>query len=243
MTIERRTTRSGPSIRYLDNAPAAPEGLPILFAPGLSDFADEYTALLEDLSPRRVLVVEVRGRGGSDEPDTGYASGDHADDLAAVLDEEHIDRFHLMTFSRGTTWGLDLVSRMPERIVTLAVGDYLPQEVGLPPDFAGRQIESRFRGRPMRERISLHVLDELAAASRTRPLDDVVAGFRAPLLVAQPLVEQRVLDDEGVERWRRARPDVEVVAMPDAEHDIFRPDRLRYGRAVVEHLRRRCPGT
>jgi hypothetical protein len=60
--------------------------------------------------------------------------------------------------------------------------------------------------------------------------------------VAQPLLEQRVLDDDGVDRYRRARPDVEVVTMPGAEHDIFRPDRLRYGRAVVDHIRRRCPG-
>jgi non-heme chloroperoxidase len=242
VTVERWTTRSGPRIRYLDNAPAEPEGLPILFSPGLSDFADDYTALLDDLLPRRVLVVEVRGRGGSEEPATGYSAADHADDLAAVLDEEQIDRFHLMTFSRGTTWSLELATRMPERIVSLAIGDYLPQEVGLPPEFAERQIESRFRGRPMRERISLHVLEELAAASRTRPLDQVVAALPVPLLVAQPLLEQRVLDDAGVDRYRRARPDVEVVTMPGAEHDIFRPDRLRYGRALVDHIRRRCPG-
>ncbi len=48
-------------IRYLDNAPAAPVGLPILFSPGFTDFADEYAEVLQFLLPRRV-AVEVRGR-------------------------------------------------------------------------------------------------------------------------------------------------------------------------------------
>jgi hypothetical protein len=38
--VERWTARSGPRIRYLDNAPGDQVGLPILFSPGLSDLAD-----------------------------------------------------------------------------------------------------------------------------------------------------------------------------------------------------------
>jgi pimeloyl-ACP methyl ester carboxylesterase len=94
----------------------------------------------------------------------------------------------------------------------------------------------------MRDRISPHVLEQLATASRSRSLDGVVAGLRAPLLVAQPQREPRVLSDAGVERYRAARPDVEVVAVPGAEHDIFRPDRLLYANAVLDFIRRRCPG-
>ena len=244
MTVERWTTRSGPRVRYLDNAPAQPEGLPILFSPGFTDFADEYEALLVDVAPRRLLVVEVRGRGRSEAPAGGYAATDHAADLRAVLDEEGIERCHLMTFSRGTTWGLQLAMESPERIVSLAIGDYLPQEVALPSAFAETQMQSRFRGKPMAERISRHVVEQVVADSVGRPLDDVLVALPVPLLVAQPLGDgQRVLHDDGVERYRRARPDVAVVPIPDADHDLFRPDRLRYGRAVVDHIRRRCPGT
>ncbi len=49
---ERWTERSGPRIRYLDNAPERPRGLPILFSPGLSDTADEYHEMLEWMRPR-----------------------------------------------------------------------------------------------------------------------------------------------------------------------------------------------
>ena len=84
--------------------------------------------MLEFMLPRRALVVEVRGRGGSESPPTGYTAAEHANDLRAAFDEEHIDRYHLMTFSRGTTWVLDLVLAAPERCASGSVGDYWARE-------------------------------------------------------------------------------------------------------------------
>ena len=240
--VERWTSRSGPRIRYLDNAPDAPVGLPILFSPGLSDLADEYLELLEFFAPRRVLVVEVRGRGGSEAPPSGYTARDHAADLRAVLDEEAIDRFHLMTFSRGTTWGLQLALDDPSRVVSIAIGDYRAVEVGLPADFVDRQLRTTFRGRPIGERIPRHVLEQVAAHSRARELWDDLGRLPCPLLVAQPGGDGGMVTDEVVARYRSVRPDVEVVVVPDAPHDVFRPDRLAYPVAVAAFLARRCPG-
>ncbi len=129
-TVERWATGSGIDIRYLDNAPSEPEGLPILFAPGVVDIADDYHEVLEALAPRRLLVVEVRGRGRSEAPSEGYAVADHARDLRAVVDAEGLDRFHVMTFSRGTTWALDLVLGDPSPVASLSVGDYNAIELG-----------------------------------------------------------------------------------------------------------------
>lgn len=231
--VERRTTRSGPRIRYLDNAPPVPRGLPILFSPGLSDLADEYVEMLEFFAPRRVVVVEVRGRGCSEAPPTGYAAEDHAADLAAVLDEEGIGRFHLMTFSRGTTWGLLLALARPDRVASVSIADYRAAEVGLPDTFPESQREARFRGRPIVERMPFHVLEQLAAASRSRDLWDDLARLPAPLLVARPTGRGAILDDAAIARYRAARPDVEVVEVPDAPHDVFRHDRLVYPKAVA----------
>ncbi len=181
---ERWTVRSGPRIRYLDNAPERPYGLPILFSPGLSDFADEYVEVLDFLAPRRVLVVEVRGRGQSEAPESGYKVADHVADLDAVLDEEGISRFHLMTFSRGTSWGLDLALNDPHRVMSMSIGDYRAVEVALPPEFAETQLHTRFRGRPMSDRIPRHVLERLAADSTGRELWPELRSLPCPLLVA-----------------------------------------------------------
>lgn len=242
MTAERFTSRSGVKIRYLDNEGTG-AGLPILFSPGLTDFADEYQEVLDFFLPRRVLVVEVRGRGGSEAPASGYSVAHHKSDLEAVLDEEGIDRFHLMTFSRGTSWGLELAYAQPDRVASIAIGDYLAFELKLPETFVESQMAATFRGKPMAERVQPHVLEQLVADSKGRELWDELAKLTQPLLVAKPGSGKGALvGDAAVEKYRAARPDVEIVEIPDAPHDIFRPDRLYWPRAVVDHITRRTPG-
>jgi pimeloyl-ACP methyl ester carboxylesterase len=236
---ERFTTRSGVKIRYLDNAPEEPVGLPILFSPGLTDFADEYAALLEYFLPRRAVVVEVRGRGGSEAPATGYAVADHVRDLDAVIEEESFDRLHLMTFSRGTSWALDLALGDPARIASLSIGDYRAVEVGMPDTFAEHMFSTTFRGKPLSDRVERHVLEELARESQARELWDRLPEL-GPLLVARG--ETGMVTDETVAQYEAARPDVEVVTIPGAAHDLFRPDRTAYPAAVADFLARRAPG-
>lgn len=236
--VDGWTRRSGPLIHYLDNAPARPRGLPILFVPGLSDAAVEYVEMLEWIAPRRLLVVDVRGRGASEAPSSGYEAAAHAADLEAVLDEEAIDRFHLVTFSRGTTWGLDLLRANPARVASMAIADYRAVEVRLLPTFADRQWGTRFRGRPMSERLQKHVLEEVAADSLSRDLWDVLTGLRGPLLVARAGGPGSVLDEEAVLRYLAIRPDAEILVVPDAPHDVFRPDRLLFPSAVADFVDR-----
>jgi non-heme chloroperoxidase len=235
---ERWTERSGLRIRYLDNAPERPRGAPILFSPGLSDTADEYSEMLEWMTPRRLLVVEVRGRGGSDAPRSGYSAADHAADLEAVLDEEALDLVHLVTFSRGTTWGLDLVRTYPARIASMAIAEYRAREVRLPPTFADSQWMTRYRGRPMSERLQRHVLEQIAAASVPRELWGVLATLRGPLLVARAGGPGSIVDDEAILSYLAVRPDTEIVVVPDAPHDVFRPDRLFFPKVVGGFLDR-----
>lgn len=230
--IDRATDRSGLRIRYLDNAPEHPVGLPILFSPGFTDFADEYAEVLDFFAPRRTLVVEVRGRGGSEAPATGYTVADHAADLRAVLDTEAIQRYHLMTFSRGTTWGLDVALAQPERVASIAIGDYWAREIAFGPDVAEQVMSGRFRGRPMTERVQPHVLPELFRASRARDLMDDVVATGLPLLVATGTEPGCLLSPEAVQEYRDRAPGVKVVLIEGASHDLFRPDRLAYPRAV-----------
>ncbi len=232
------TLRSGVRIRYLDNAPAGPIGPPILFSPGFTDYAEEYLEVLEFFSPRRVLAVEVRGRGGSEAPATGYAAADHAADLRAVLDEEGIDRFHLMTFSRGTTWGLDLVLSDPTRVDSVSIGDYWAREHAIDVTLAEQQMAGRFRGVPMTDRVASHVLGSLFAASRDRDLLGDLAACGLPVLVATGTEPGCILDDDTVAEYRLRLPGVETVTIAGAAHDLFRPDRLAYPRAVADFVGR-----
>lgn len=242
---ESFTTRSGVRIRYLSNRPAdstdtgsVGAGLPLLFSPGLSDFADDYSEVLELFLPRRMIVVEVRGRGGSEAPEAGYHVDDHMSDLAAVLAEEGIERFHLMTFSRGTSWGLELALTQSDRVASLSIGDYWAVEVAMPDDFADRMLATRWRGRPIAERIQPHVLTGLGQQSQARALWPLLGDLPFPLLVAVGTEPGRLVDDDGIALYREARPDVEIAVIPGAAHDLFRPDRLAYPRAVLDFIDR-----
>lgn len=240
---ESSTRRSGVRVRYLDNAPDAPAGLPILFSPGFSDVAEEYAAMLAFFHPRRVLVVEVRGRGGSEVPATGYAAADHAADLRAVLDEEEIGRCHVMTFSRGTTWGLDLVLADPARVASVSIGDYWAREFGLDHAAADRILTTRFRGRPLVDRIARHVPHEVFGASRHRDLLGDLAATGLPVLVATGTAASCLLDAAALDEYRQRLPGVEIVVVEGAGHDLFRPDPLAYPAAVSSFIARRAPGT
>lgn len=243
--VERWTTRSGVRIRFLDNAPVAPAGLPILFVPGFTDFADEYAEVLDHFataSARRLLVVEVRGRGGSDSPALGFRAADHAADLRAVLDEVGIDRFHLMTFSRGTTWALDLLLAEPALVATVAIGDYWAREHALGADAAETILATRFRGRPIPERIERRTVEQVFAASEHRDLCGALAWCGVPVLVATGTLPGCLLGPEELEEFRRRVPRVEIAVVDGAAHDLFRPDRLAYSRAVSAFIERRTPG-
>ena len=233
----------GVRLRWLDNSPAAPEGLPILFSPGFSDFADDYIEMLEFMSPRRVVVVEVRGRGGSDSgEDLDYSAPQHAADLRAVVEDAGFDRFHVMTFSRGTTWGLEMAFGLRDRVASISIGDYWAKEHGVSEDLARGMLATRFRGKPVPERIPEHVLLSVFRESIDREFSSHLASMPCPVLLAHGTEEGRLVDDAGIAEYRAARPDIEVVTIHGAAHDLFRYDRHAYPRAVLTFIANDCPG-
>jgi pimeloyl-ACP methyl ester carboxylesterase len=247
--LERFVTNDGLKIRYLDNQPEEPSGqpdeplgLPVVFVPGVTDFADEYEAVLDVFAPRRLLVIEMRGRGGSDSPADGYTVAEQASDVEAVIGANGLSRFHLMTFSRGTTPSLEVALRKPPRAVTISIGDYLPMEIGLGEDWVDFQWSSRWRGREMPDRVERHVIEGIQSGSVHRDLSEEVAALGIPVLVARG-GDGGVVNDEIAARYLASIPGVEMVVIPGAGHDLFRPDRVAYPRAVIDFISRRAPGT
>jgi non-heme chloroperoxidase len=243
MAIESRWTEgTGGKLHYLDNAPDEPVGLPILFAPGVTDMADEYVEVMEFLLPRRTVVVDVRGRGRSDSPPAGYALVDLADDLDTVAQDAGLERVHVMTFSRGTPTALTYSFRHPDLVASVIIGDYFVAEIRLEPPFVEHMWGSRFRGKPMPERVERHVLEGIQQTSKAEELWPKLAALDVPVLVGRGTGDGVIVRNELVERYKAEIPGVEVVDIPGAPHDLFRPDRLAFPRHIVDFLSRRCPG-
>lgn len=110
-----------PDIRlhYLDYPGGQPAGgqLPIVYLPGLTANAHYVEGLVAaGLSARyRVLAVDMRGRGLSDKPATGYSMPQHAGDIAGLMDALAIEQAVICGHSFGGLIAIVLAALYPAR--------------------------------------------------------------------------------------------------------------------------------
>lgn len=111
----------GLRMRVLDWPGGAP---PLLLLHGLSANANEFAALGARLAPaHRVVAPDLRGRGGTDKPATGYTMADHAADVLALLDALGLDRVVLGGHSFGALLAAYVAAHHPARVERLVMID------------------------------------------------------------------------------------------------------------------------
>jgi pimeloyl-ACP methyl ester carboxylesterase len=118
-----RVLVNGLRLHYLEWSGGGPA---VLCLPGITANAHAFAGLAEELStgsPRdRVVAMDLRGRGESDKPPTGYTMADHVADAAGVLAALGITRAIVIGWSLGAKIGLALAAAHPalvERLVLL----------------------------------------------------------------------------------------------------------------------------
>jgi pimeloyl-ACP methyl ester carboxylesterase len=92
---------------------------------GLSANAHCFGGLIgAGLSPSfRVIAPDLRGRGKTDKPATGYTMADHARDVLSLLDALGLERVVLAGHSFGGYLAIYIAARFPERVEKLIVID------------------------------------------------------------------------------------------------------------------------
>lgn len=98
---------------------------PLLLMPGLTANAHSFDGLIKaGLSPNiRVLAVDLRGRGLSSKPDSGYSMVDHAEDIIGLLNELEIEQVVLGGHSFGGLLSIYMAAYYPDRVNKLVVID------------------------------------------------------------------------------------------------------------------------
>ncbi|VEG57355.1 hydrolase or acyltransferase of alpha/beta superfamily [Mycolicibacterium aurum] len=223
----------GARIHYLDSGGDG-KGAPVVFVPGFTCVADDYTEILPALG-RRTLVVELRGRGRSTAPDGPFDSDALAGDVGAVVDAITTGPVHLMTFSRGTPYALLWALANVERVRSVAIGDYVPEEIELPDDVIVGLLDGRWRGTPVSERVDRDAAVAILRSARTQSFWEPLAHWQPPLLVVRS-PSTPVVDDAAWSRYRSLFPGATLHEFADSPHDIFRPERGRYPSLVREHV-------
>jgi pimeloyl-ACP methyl ester carboxylesterase len=233
---------AGVRIHALDNEVRHTTRPPVVVVPGMGESAEEYAWLLAELGNRRAIAVDVRGRGRSDAPEHGYRWEDHIGDIAAMIATLGLDRPVLVAFSRGSSYALGYALSAPGRVRGLVIGDYQARHVGLPAEFAERQLAVVLRGVPMSERMSEHAVVGVVEDSREVPLWDRLHELECPVLVIRGGRRGVIVDDESAARWREALPSVELAMLPQAGHDLWSRDPAPYVAVLLPFLERVTPG-
>jgi len=109
--------------------------LAVVFVPSLAGSADQWSAQLTHLRPRRrAVAIELRGHGRSEAPRDGrYDLDALADDVAAVADRLELRRFVLVGHSLGGGVALAYAARHPQQVAALLLADPIDDPSHRPP--------------------------------------------------------------------------------------------------------------
>jgi len=126
LATHRTKSADGTLIAYYATDPPGPNAPVLVLAGGLGGHHRAWLPQISYLHDRfRFLTWDYRGLFGSADPPPArsepYAMKRHVEDLEAVLRAQQIDRFSLVGWSMGVQVALEAYSRMPARVVSLAL--------------------------------------------------------------------------------------------------------------------------
>jgi pimeloyl-ACP methyl ester carboxylesterase len=100
------------------------KGKEILCLHGLTANSRFWDCLASALSPRhKIIAMDLRGRGLSDKPPTGYSINYHCQDVLALIDDLALKRPVLMGHSLGAFISLVFAAQYPDRVDRLILVD------------------------------------------------------------------------------------------------------------------------
>ena len=99
-------------------------GKPVIGIHGLTANSRCWDAVVPAVAPsHQLLAVDLRGRGLSDKPPTGYSEEQHIKDLECVMDDLQLKNAVLMGHSLGSYISMGFAARYPERVAGLILID------------------------------------------------------------------------------------------------------------------------
>lgn len=100
------------------------KGKEILCVHGITANSRFWDCLASALAPHhRVIAMDLRGRGLSEKPPTGYSIKHHCRDIAALMDDQGLERPVVMGHSLGAFISLVFAAEHPERVDRLILVD------------------------------------------------------------------------------------------------------------------------
>ncbi len=188
------------------------KGKTVICIHGITANCRSWDVVASALSPtHRIVAMDLRGRGGSDKPPSGYSLDHHMKDIIGVMDDLGLEKAVIMGHSLGAFISLAFGARHPERvdrIVLVDGGGKLSQE----------QFDRVFSAiKPALDRLGMvfpsedAYLEAMKAGPYIHPWSDAIEGYyRHELEDANGGVRCNISPehiDEEAENVRKEEPD------------------------------------
>jgi pimeloyl-ACP methyl ester carboxylesterase len=99
-------------------------GKPILCLHGITANCRSWDCIASGLAPHnQVMAMDLRGRGGSDKPPSGYSIDHHCLDILSMLDDLGVKKMIMMGHSLGAFISLVFSAKYPHRVDRLILVD------------------------------------------------------------------------------------------------------------------------
>jgi len=161
--VERHIVANGVRTHLIDRAGDGPV---LVLAPGLTANAHSFDEIVAGglASAVRTLAFDLRGRGLSDKPDSGYDLADHAADIIGALDVLEIDKVVMGGHSYGGLLSLWMASAHPERVAGVVALD--------PPAQVNEEVRSQIQPSLGRLKTAYPSFQAYLTAMRAMPFFD-----------------------------------------------------------------------
>jgi len=186
-----------------------------------------FTGVTELLAQHyRVIVMDVRGHGGSGKPESraDYGIG-MVEDVVRLMDHLKIEKAHVVGYSMGGMIVLKMASLHPERLQSGIVGGM---------GWIRSDEESPFHG--LQKTAPNEALSCCAASFKELSLSEAeLRAIRVPLTII--IGDQDALLEKRVKPMQKIRPDGPIIIVPDSNHKtcIFKPS---FKESILETLRK-----
>lgn len=122
-----RASVNGQELAWAEwGAPNAPADKTMVAAHGITANLHTWDALAPDLTNAgyRLIGYDLRGRGDSSKPTSGYSAAHHAADLLALLNYFNLKQVNVVGHSLGALIGMYFAVKHPERVRRLVLIDH-----------------------------------------------------------------------------------------------------------------------
>ena len=217
-TIMKRTAGDGVELAL---AVWGGKGKTVFCVHGISGSCRCWDNVAEALSPQhQVLAMDLRGRGLSEKPASGYSISHHCRDVQALLKHENIGQVVMLGHSLGALIGLEFAAEFPESVDRLILVD------------GGGQLSGK-----QRKKVFAGIQPTLDRLGKIFPSNEAYLN----LLKRNPLLQPWTPMLEAYYLYELEEADGGVRSRVKAEHIKEEADNLS-GYAVTElYSRIKCP--